>query len=172
MKIKFYFANSTSLLKELGAEIIKLVEGTNYCHLAVGLETEYSEHIYEAVFPKSQKLTKNEWLKSYSVAYEFSIDIPNVHKFLEVKDFLESNIGKWYAFDQCVWIALIIWFKIKKTVTRKVKLNGSKNIVCTELGFLLCKQFLIGNFDENSDSIDLNEMFSIASSLQEKAEWK
>lgn len=172
MKLKFYFANSTSFIKEIGSEIIKLVEGTNYCHLALGLETEFSEHVYEAVFPKSQKLSKNEWLKQYKIAYEFSIDIPCIQKFLEIKDFLELNTGKWYAFDQCLWIALIIWFKIKKSISNKFTLNGKKNIVCTELGYLFCKQFLIGDWDENSDSVDLNDMFSIASQLQEKVEWK
>ena len=171
MDVTFYFADNKVGWKKLGGEVIKDVEGTSFDHFAIGLGNDEDEVIYESVFPKSRAIFKNEWLEEYEVKYSFSFSIPT-EKYIEVVDFLNSMLGKWYAVDQCIWIALITWFKIKKQFSDKVTLNGSINIICTELGYLFCKKFFKGEWNLNQDRVDLKDMFLISSELIHTNCWR
>ena len=170
MNLNYYFADNKTGIKKFGAEVIKSVQGTNFDHFAIGLEDEYGETIYEAVFPKSHKISKTEWLKEYEIKYSFSFPIPVDHV-SEVYQFLESQIGKWYAFDQCIWIAIITWFKIKRKFSDRVVLNRSDAIICTELGYLVSKQFFKNVEIINQDRVDLVQMLNIAGKIMFRREW-
>ena len=164
MNIVFLFANNKLGFKKFGGEIIKEVEGTPFCHFAILYDDKKEQTVYEAVFPRSRKIPYSEWLKEYEVHTIFHFKAPSEESMSIYKTFLDSLINKIYAFDQCVWIAFCIWFKIRKTIQEKVKLNGSKSIICTELGYLFTKKFF--NFDliniYNTDRVDLRDMFSIS----------
>jgi hypothetical protein len=171
MKLNFYFVDTIKGYKKYGADIIRDVENTPFSHFAVGLDNGEKETIYEAVFPRVHKISKEKWSDEYSIIYSFSYDIPE-NKFLTLMMFLERMVGKFYGFDQCVWIALLAWFKIKKAFSNKVILNGTGRLICSEVGYLICKEFFVGQWDDNIDRVDLNDMYYISNKLSQEVVWK
>jgi hypothetical protein len=171
MKIIFYFADALKPLHQAGAAIIKEVENTNFSHFAIGLEKDGTEIVYEAVFPKSRKIEKSDWRKDYRPIRSMNFEVP-LDKQYYVGEFLEENVGKWYSFDQCVWIAIITWFRIKKAFSDKVVLNGTKHLICTELGYLFSKEFFEGEYNASSDRIGLNDMYTMTVNIAKFGRWK
>jgi hypothetical protein len=170
MILTFYFVDVISGWKKLGANIIKGVEDIDFSHFAVGFFDGEEEVVYEAVFPYSQKLSKEEWIKHYKIIHEFRYDIPE-SKCLDVENFLETMVGKFYGVDQIVFIAFSIWFNIKKRFAQKALFNYDNRIICTELGYLFCKNFIQGYWNIDQDRVDLRDMYLIALRLDQVMVW-
>ena len=166
MELHFYFADNKEGLKKYGSEIIKAVEGTTFSHFAIGIDYGGTERIFESVFTKSRTILKTEWLKEYIIIKDFKYIVPEFFEH-DLLKFLFSQMGKWYAVEQVVFIAFSIWFKFKMFM--KKPFNGSKRLICTELGFILVKHFC-DDYPMYQDSIDLNDMYAIANTLPKHVE--
>lgn len=171
--LKFYYSESINPLHKFGDKVIKEVQRTNFSHFAIGLlDSETGiEIIYESIFPKSRRLLKDQWLNDYSPVLEMNLKISD-ERFNESIWFLDTMIDKWYSLKQIFWIAFIGWFKIKTLFSNKVTINSKNKLICTEMGYIYCKEFFNFDHDENSDSVDLNDMLKIGKDISSNPIWK
>lgn len=158
MTLRFYFSNTTSWYKKLGAWLIQGVEKTSYSHFAIGLDNGKEEIIFESVVPKSRRIKKTEWLRCEEIIKQYTFIVPRT-TFYEMDVFLNSQMNKWYSLSQCFWIGVMLIFKIKKWFNRNsIQLNGKHHLICTELGYLFCREFFHKVPNLNEDYFDLKEM--------------
>lgn len=170
MKLTFYYANPTSFTHKIGNFILKVGEWVKFGHFAVGIESYSGNWIYEAVFPKTRKLEKKEWDKKYIVFSEISWEVPEEFAG-KVLEFLEEMVGKRYAVEQILSIAVsIILFPLKYFIVG-LNLNGARALVCTEVGSRLAARFWGFIPTGSHDEIGLSEMFSAGSRYKDNVKW-
>lgn len=171
MKITFYYVNPVSKYKKFGNFILRSAEDTEYGHFAIGCTGPSNiETVYEAVFPRFHKISKEEFLLHYEIYDSISWEVPEDIQY-RVFDFLEGFVGKRYALEQILFIGLTILLFPLNILFKSLSLNGNKALVCTELGSRFAEKFFGFVPKESHDKIGLKDMLVIGYKYKDIKKW-
>jgi len=166
MIVTFHYSKKISGFVK-GSELIMWAEEEDFSHCAteIQVDPELDGIVYEAVYPKSRKLPKQEWLKHSQPVHSipFLVTDPVLKKAI-IFD-LESNLDKDYSIFQLFIIGVGLCFKLVAKAVDKIVINSNKFLICSEYQSLPLKR-LGAKFEEPSDSIDITECFEQAKKLK------
>jgi len=171
MIIRFLFANPLVWYKQAGNKLLKIGEIVPFGHFAIELETYGEPKVYESIFPKSQKVTRSEWNKHYSLVKQYQWNVPE-HLQSQVYEWLEKQVGIRYAIEQIIFIGLAIIFGFLNLILNKLVLNGNKAMVCTELGSRFAERFWGFVPTESHDKIGLQDMEVLSLRYENNVKWQ
>lgn len=170
MIIRFLFANPKTWWKKAGNFLLQIGEIVDAGHFAIELETFGEPDVFESIFPRSQKLTRSEWDKHYTVVKQYQWEVP-AHLQYKVMEWLNQNVGKRYAIEQIVFIGATILFGWINLIFNKLVLNGDKAMVCTEYGSRFAERFWGFVPTESHDKIGLKDMEIISDRYENNVKW-
>lgn len=114
--------------------------------------------VYESIFPLSKKSPLGGWLLTYEIVetYKFEVPLENVDL---IKLDCEELMGKRYSQFQIVLVALSLLSKSIENYFSRIKWNGRKFLICTELaGDIAFNHFDISFGGEQIDNLGLREL--------------
>lgn len=165
MVVTFIFANSTKTLHKPVNFLIRWLDKSIAGHFAIGLQTDFSHTVFEAVAPRVRKITPyQEWLKYYTPVRTLSIAVP-LDKYSSVLEWLEGMLGIRYGYEQIVFIAVCLIINPLNKLWNRVNLNYKKAVICTELGSRFIEKFLVYELKESHDKIGVRDMEKIITDL-------
>jgi len=161
MKIRFNFSNSTVWWKQPGVKLIHLFDNVSVSHFSIELELISGEYIYESVFPKSRKITKEEWLTHNKLVHYYEWEVPSELQ-AHVFEFLEAQCDKWYSIPQLLLIAVTNLSRTANILLNWSYINKNNALICTELGAIFVQKFWKYKTEESLDKIGVHDMIQIA----------
>jgi hypothetical protein len=170
MTIRFLFANPKTWWKKAGNFLLQIGEQVPFGHFAIELETYGEPKVYESIFPRSQKSTRSEWDKHYTVVKQYQWEVPAEFR-ADVFEWLEKNVGIRYAVEQIFFIGLTILFGWINLIFNKLVINGNKAMVCTEYGSRLAERFWGFVPTESHDKIGLMDTAIISERYENNVKW-
>ena len=164
MVVRFLFCTPKTWYKWIGSEIIKLGEGVKAGHFAIEVEEFGESTVYEAVFPKSRKITLYKWMDHYKVVGEYEFHVP-INLQSSVKQFLSEMVGINYSLGQIFTIGLVALFKPLDYFLRTRVINQKKALICTEIGSRFIERFFKIDLDQSHDQIGIKDMYEYSDKL-------
>lgn len=151
------------------ARLIMAFQKIDFSHVALLIEdTETKEKAtFEAVWPKAKESTYEEFLVRYKVIRAYRLSPPSHCHDWEVREFARSLVQKneHYSIAQLVAIQIQNSFTNLKNILGKMILNHKKGMICSEFIALVLSKGWGVMFDEQFDTIDLEEVVTQARSL-------
>lgn len=142
------------------ARIIEWVDDTKESHVEI-LRVENGDFenamTYGSVFPKSRKA----FLKDEKKLYNLTKCIPLIVKCENPDAVLESLLGKPYSFAQIFLAGLKILLKGSISCLPYLKLNLSKELICTEFAGLFVQEACQYRFDVSPELLSITEVEQI-----------
>jgi hypothetical protein len=164
MKVHFLFSNSLVPSHKPVNFLIRWVDKSCAGHFAIGLETDYSFYVYEAVAPKVRKVRYEHWVKQYEVCKKASIDVPRPLS-PDVVYWLENIIGTRYGYEQVILLGVLALLKPLDLIFKKININHKRALICTEIGSRFIEKFLVYSLKESHDKIGVRDMELITDKL-------
>lgn len=118
------------------------------------IETHGVAIVYESVWPRSRKISFDEWLKHYDIVHMYSFDLDEA-KVKPVVDELDQLMGRWYSVPQLFLIGfgfISEWFN---KISVGWKLNNSHHLICTELLAIIIRRHTEVGFTESLDRVGI-----------------
>lgn len=150
------------------ARLIMRLQKIDFSHVALMIEDtdRNKKTVYEAVFPRARKDSYEGFLRRYKIVRAYRLTPPKIDG-LAVQDFAEALIEKneFYSISQLILIQLQNTFSKWSRYFGRIILNHKKGMVCSEfIALVLTKGWHIF-WDENYDTIDLEEVVASARKL-------
>ena len=132
--------------------LIKLFQGTNYCHYAMSYTSETGKEIYFDSTGSGgvRRSNSKQFFKNYHVVGTFEIK-KNIER-VDFLTFVQAYEGCHYGYRQILGLSLKMLHIIKHNPFGK----GANRIICNELIILFLNWFNMTAI-KDTDSIDLNE---------------
>lgn len=170
MILRFYYAKPTAGYKKLFSTIMQIGENVDFGHVAVGLETFAGNTVYEAVMPKTRKLSFAEWTTHYEVVREVQWTVPN-HLQALVREYLEGIVGIPYSLLQILVIGLTCIFKPLDFVFKAAIINQAKAQICTEVLSRFAEKFMGYKMRKTHDEFGLEDAQVMGDLLELNPKW-
>jgi hypothetical protein len=117
-------------------DLLCLAEGVPFSHVAILLQDDFSQFVYESQAPRGRRVPLTEWLEKYKITEEFLIDenfIRHSHEYYYLYRMTQLK----YSPLQILAIGLGLLNKALLERNKWLEINGHKAAICTEL---------VGNF--------------------------
>jgi len=170
MILRFYYAKPTAGYKKLFSTIMQIGENVDFGHVAVGLETFAGNTVYEAVMPKTRKLSFAEWSTHYEVVREVQWTVPT-HLQALMLEHLEQMVGINYSLMQILVIGLTCVFKPLDFVFKAAIINQAKALICTEVQSRTAEKFMGYKPRKSHDEFGLADAQNLGDILELNPGW-
>lgn len=156
----------------IGARVLEAAERVPFSHCYIEIVQGRQRQVFEAVWPKSREISKEEWLKHYEAVHEFRFQADDfeLHEAVEI---LNQLVGIRYSVPQLVLIGtqfVFVWTRelLKKLFPTKLRpdflngpswdVNGSREIICTELLADFMSKMWGVTWKEDTDFVSLRDV--------------
>ena len=161
IKIYVVFSISESTFKRIMGKFIEWIDGVPFTHVSILVENIDEKMIYESVFPRSKKVSVEDWKKHYKLKYIYQL--PSVDVKLATS-LLEEMRGKEYSIFQLILIAVARAFnRFQRYFGNNI--NGTKRLICSELVAEFIQKSYNVDFKENIDFISLKDVWDLTKDL-------
>lgn len=159
--LEIYFTRPRGF--SIASLLLKKIQGVPFSHVAI----RAGSYVYEAKWPFSKRSTVEEFKKKNIIVHAKAISFDK-NEGPRIRKFLDSHLGKFYSPMQLVAIFgdIIKW----PFLNRSAADNGYARLICTELVYLFYQEFMSGEYPEDSDMVDLVEIYTIV--VLDKRVWK
>lgn len=158
--LEIYFTRPRSF--NLLSWLIMKTQGTNYSHVAI----RAGGYVYESHWPFSRKVALDAFKQDNIIVLSKMISFDK-NDGTRIKKFLESQLGRIYSVSQ---IFAILFEVLKLPFKLKYADNNHTRLVCTEMIYLFYQEFMSGEYNHDSDMVDLIEIYSIV--ILDKRVWE
>jgi len=166
MKISILFANSKKALHKPGGYIIRLVEKTDFEHIAIMAEFKGANYIYHAVWPKVKRNSIPEFSEDYDLVHKYDFEIDDDER--AVYNYLQILAGVKYSLAQLILIFLRRVSSVVHKASNGWILNHENSLICSEIAAMILSDFLGVKFESKLDSIGLIEIKQACDDLKNK----
>jgi hypothetical protein len=130
---------------------IQLLDGTNYSHVYMRVESKYGEYVYQASGVAVNFTNIDTFREHNQVVEEYEFEVQEEGK-TKLLTFFIKYAGKSYSLRSLFELAAIL---ICSRVGIKAKFNGdgSSTFICSELGALFCEEVLGIDITEDEDFV-------------------
>lgn len=125
-------------------------------HSWIELDYHGQTWVYESVWPRSRRISKQEHAKIYKTIKMW--ELPMRHKAVSITHYLEERKHIKYSLLQLVIIAFGLFSKPFNRYFEAMGLNESKHLICTELCAYFLRDFYDVEFRESLDTIGLRDL--------------
>lgn len=159
--LEIYFTRSKGF--NVFSWLLRKVQGVSYSHVAI----RAGAYVYESKWPFSKRSTLEEFKKKNTIVLSKEI-VFDKNDGAKIRKFLDMQLGRLYSPFQILAIFgdMIGWRALKRSKAD----NGYARLICTELVYLFYQEFMSGEYNEDSDAVDLIEIYSIV--FLDKRVWK
>jgi hypothetical protein len=170
MILKFYYAVPKTFPKTLFSKIMQIGENVDFGHVAIGLESYEGSYVYEAVMPRTRKMKLSEWDLHYKIVRQIQWTVP-AHLQGDVYEYLQKSMGIRYSLRQILVIGLTCIFKPLDYFFKKVKLNNSKALICTEVQSRFAEKYMGFKLNKSHDEFGLEDSYHMGNLLEHNVKW-
>jgi hypothetical protein len=139
------------------SKVIQIIEKLPFSHCAIVCDG----FVYESKWPKSRKIELELWLKEYEIVKSIDADVKK--EALEEWFLIVKNTP--YSISQLFIIAFTYLSAPLKLAVEKMRFNGSKAFICTEMVGMFLEDFYFYKFKESPDTISLRDVLKACSEV-------
>jgi hypothetical protein len=168
VKVRVCFGYNTAWYAIL-VPIIKYFDRFPASHSWIEIETDLYLYIFESVWPKSRRVSKNFHTKTYKTVREFELKIPDHVSPVGVIYWLQERIHeKPYSFLQLIVILFQNIFPVLVKPLAKAYVNGKRADICTELCANFLNTFYQEPLKESTDVIGLRDLYRMCLNVKKR----
>lgn len=158
--IEIYFTKPKGF--NLFSWLLRKVQKVPYSHVAI----RCGSWVYESKWPVSKRSKVEDFKRHNEIVLSKPI-IYDRNDGMKVRKFLDGLLGRWYSPMQ---IGSIFADMFGYAFLKEEADNNYAKLICTEYVYAFYKEFMSGEYPEDSDSVDLIEIYTVV--FLDKRVWK